>query len=63
MSSRKEGELKDFLIAVRKKIGPGITNAPVWVMQKAGKRIWNARAKRHWRDTDFGKQFRKLKEN
>ena len=61
MSSRKEAALKEFLIATRKKIGPGITNAPVWVMQKAGKRIWNARAQRHWRDTHFGAKYRSLK--
>ena len=62
MGSKKEDGLKQFLIATRKKIAPGITNAPVWAMQKAGKRIWNARAKRNWRDTDLGKRYRKTQE-
>ena len=54
---RKDSELKDFLIARRKKIGTGTTNAPVWVMQKAGKRIYSRKAKKHWRETDFGADF------
>ncbi|VVB99388.1 Uncharacterised protein [uncultured archaeon] len=57
---RKDAELKDFLIAQRKKIGSGASNAPVWVMQKAGKRIYNKRAKKHWRETNFGAKFDKL---
>ncbi|MFA4907758.1 MAG: hypothetical protein WC602_05800 [archaeon] len=57
MSSRKEPEFKEFLIATRKKIGPGMTNAPVWVLQKAGKRIWNKKQKRHWRKAELGKMF------
>lgn len=61
MSRNKDKELKDFLIATRKKIGPSITNAPFWVIQKAGRRIWNRRQKRHWRDTDLGKKFKKIK--
>ena len=61
MSSRKEEELKDFLIATRKKVAPGVTNAPVWAMQKKGDRIWNARAHRHWRDTSLGNLYRKRK--
>ncbi len=56
---RKDSELKDFLIAHRKKIGTGTTNAPVWVMQKAGRRIYNKRAKKHWRETDMGGVFTK----
>jgi len=59
VAKNKSEELKDFLIAKRKKIGPGLTNAPVWVMQKAGKRIWNPKQKRHWKETDFGDEFRK----
>ena len=59
VAKNKTEEFKDFLIAKRKKIGPGLTNAPVWVMQKAGKRIWNKSAKRHWRRTEFGLKFRK----
>ena len=56
---RKSQEEKEFLIATRKKIGPGSTNAPVWILRKAGKRIWNKKGKRHWRQTDFGLLFRK----
>lgn len=61
MSSKKEKEFKEFLISTRKRIGPGLTNAPVWVLQKAGKRIWNPRQKRHWSDADLGKMFRSIK--
>ena len=63
MSSRKEQELKQFLISERKKIGPGLTNAPVWVLQKAGKRIWNPKAHRHWKEVGLGDEFRKRKKN
>jgi len=59
MSRNKEQELKDFLISSRKKIGPGLTNAPVWVQQKAGKRIWNTKQNRHWRRTSLGDLFAK----
>ncbi len=63
MSRNKEAEEKEFLISCRKKIGPGLTNAPVWILQKAGKRIWNKKQNRHWRRTKLGKLFkRKLKE-
>lgn len=58
MSSRKEKEFKEFLIATRKKIGPGMTNAPVWVLRKAGKRIWNKKQKRQWRKVGMGKMFK-----
>ena len=59
MARNKEKALKDFLISVRKRVSPGVTSAPVWVLQKAGKRIWNKSAKRHWRRTEFGLKFRK----
>ncbi|MFH1225039.1 MAG: hypothetical protein V1676_04510 [Candidatus Diapherotrites archaeon] len=55
----KTQELKEFLIAARKKIGPGMTNAPVWAMRKAGKRLWNKKQKRHWRSTKLGLLFKK----
>ncbi|GEM_PF-1493599 len=54
---RKDSELKEFLIATRKRIGTGMTNAPVWVMQKKGDRIYNKVAKKHWRETDMGADF------
>jgi len=59
MSSKKEKEFKEFIISVRKKIKPGLTIAPVWVMQKAGKRMWNKKQKRHWKEADIGKLFKK----
>jgi len=61
MARNKDSELKEFLISSRKKIRPGLTNAPVWVLQKAGKRIWNPKSKRTWKDVDLGKLFRKKK--
>ncbi len=57
MARNKEQDKKDFFIAKRKSVGAGVTNAPVWVLQKAGKRIWNKKQKRHWRDTNLGKEF------
>ena len=63
MARNKEKALKDFLISVRKRVSPGVTSAPVWVLQKAGKRIWNKSAKRHWRKTEFGLKFRKRQKN
>lgn len=60
--ARDKGE-KEFFIAIRKKVGSGVTNAPVWAMQKKGARIWNKKQKKHWRQTDFGNDYRnKLKE-
>lgn len=56
---RKTKEEKEFLIAQRKKVGPGMTAAPVWIMQKKGKRIYNTHARRHWRETTFGSLYRK----
>ena len=55
----KTQEKKEFLISARKKIGPGVTNAPVWILQKAGKRIWNKKGHRHWRSTELGNLFKK----
>ncbi len=65
MARYKEKEKKDFLISARKKIGPGLTNAPVWIVQKKGERIWNTKQKRHWKNVDLGKLYikRKGKEN
>lgn len=57
MAKHKSGEKKEFLIAVRKRTGASITNAPVWIMQKAKKRIYNTKGNRHWRRTNFGTQF------
>ncbi|PIU21452.1 MAG: hypothetical protein COT15_02395 [Candidatus Diapherotrites archaeon CG08_land_8_20_14_0_20_34_12] len=57
MAARKDKEFKDFLVSKRKSIKPGISSAPVWVFQKANKRIWNPVQKRHWKDVDFGKKF------
>ncbi|MBI5554141.1 MAG: hypothetical protein HY917_05385 [Candidatus Diapherotrites archaeon] len=59
MSKNRSQEKKEFLIAARKRIAPGITSAPLWAQQKAGKRIYNVRGKRHWRQTDLGMLFKK----
>jgi len=59
MARNKDESFKEFIISARKKIGPGLTNAPVWILQKAGKRIWNKKAKRHWRRADIGKLYKK----
>lgn len=61
MARNKDEEFKGFLIASRKKVRPGMTNAPVWVLQKAGKRIWNPKSKRTWKDVDLGDAYRKRK--
>jgi hypothetical protein len=59
MAKHKEKEFKEFQISERKKIGSGLTNAPVWVMQKAGKRIWNARQKRTLKKIDIKERYEK----
>ncbi len=59
MAKNKDEDFKGFLISSRKKIGPGLTNAPVWVLQKAGKRIWNPKSKRSWKEASLGKEFRR----
>lgn len=61
MSSNKDQEFKDFQISERKKIGSGLTSAPVWLMQKAGKRLWNARQKRTWKNIEMKDKFEKAK--
>lgn len=60
MARTKTREKKEFLIAQRDKVGPGYLNTPVWIIQKAGKRIWNRKQKRNWRQTEFGAEFKKL---
>jgi len=60
MARNKDRKLKEFLISQRSKVGPGYMNTPVWIIQKAGKRIWNRRQKRNWRETKFGSQYRAL---
>jgi hypothetical protein len=61
MGRNKEEKFKDFIISERKKIGSGLTNAPVWTMQKAEKRMWNSRQKRTWKNIDLGKRYEKQK--
>lgn len=57
MSRNKDKEFKDFQISERKKIGSGVTSAPVWLMQKAGERLWNSRQKRTWKNIALGDRF------
>ncbi|MBU1120257.1 hypothetical protein KJ660_00080 [Candidatus Micrarchaeota archaeon] len=59
MARVKEEEKKEFFISQRKKIGRGITNAPVWIIQKKGERIWNKKQKRNWKQIDLGKMYKK----
>ena len=59
MAKNKEKGLKDFLIAERKKIGAGLGSAPVWVLQKAGRRIFSPKSRRNWSETKMGKSYRK----
>lgn len=61
MSSNKEKEFKDFQVSERKKIGSGLTSAPVWLMQKAGKRLWNSRQKRTWTNIGMGARYKEHK--
>ncbi len=61
MSKNKDQDFKDFQISERKKIGSGLTSAPVWLMQKAGKRLWNAKQKRTWKNLEIRDKFEKHK--
>ena len=63
MSSNKDSKFKEFLTTQRKTIGSGLGSAPVWILQKANKRIWSPIQKRQWKLCDFGKKFRKRKED
>lgn len=57
MARHKDEDFKDFMISERKKTGSGLTNAPVWIMQKAGKRIWNTKQKRTWKNIDMKMKY------
>jgi len=57
MARHKDKDFKDFMISERKKTGSGLTNAPVWIMQKAGKRIWNTKQKRTWKNIDMKMKY------
>ncbi|MDP2665954.1 MAG: hypothetical protein Q8P05_00410 [Candidatus Diapherotrites archaeon] len=59
MSSHKDREMKKHIIVTRQRITSGLTNAPVFAMQKKRARIYNTKAKRHWRSIDLGKMFKK----
>lgn len=61
MSRNKSGAFKNYLIKKRKKVKPGLTGSPVWVMQKTGERFWNNRQKRNWRRTEFGLEYKENK--
>jgi len=58
MAGNKRKELKDFLIAARKKVGQSITKAPFWAVRKKGKRIFEKKHKRHWKNTELGAEFK-----
>lgn len=61
MSSRKDEDLKEFLITARKKTHASVSSAPFWAMQKTNERIWNPKQKRHWKEVEFGKAYRHKK--
>ncbi len=58
MGRKKSLETKLSLIAERKKIGESFFNAPLWLWQKAKKRIFTKK-RRAWRETKIGKKIRK----
>ena len=58
MASNKSEAKKTYLRTVRKKTPKGIFAAPVWVMQKTGKRMYNEKAKRTWKRTNFGADYK-----
>ena len=60
MARNKKKEFKDFLIAARKKVGQSITKAPFWAVRKKGKRIFEKKQKRHWKNTELGQEFKKV---
>lgn len=57
MSSRKDKELKDFLISTRKHKSPRLSEAPVWVIQRSGKRYFNQHQQRNWRETHLALEY------
>lgn len=59
MAGNKKKELKEFLIAARKKVGQSITKAPFWAVRKKGKRIFEKKQKRHWKNTELGIEFKR----
>jgi len=61
MARNKEKELKDFLIAARKKVGQSITKAPFWAVRKKGRRILERKQKRQWRNSELGIEFKRAK--
>ena len=62
MSSNKNKKFKDFVVSTRKSLRSSISAAPVWAMQKAGKRLWNSKQKRHWKNIGMKKKFNKQSE-
>ncbi len=58
MGTHKDHEFKKFIISTRRSITPGLTNAPVFAMQKKRKRIYNTKGKRHWRSISLGEMFK-----
>jgi ribosomal protein L39E len=61
MSTRKEKEFKDFLVKARKKRSQQLSEAPVWVIQRAGKRYFNRHQQRNWRETHLARDYHNKK--
>jgi len=59
MTSQKSGQFKKFMISFRKSTGAGLTNAPIWVIQKSGKRMYNRKQRRTWKDVGMMELFKK----
>ena len=57
MGSQKSQEEKDFLITIRKKHSDRLSPTPVWVIQKAGRRFYNQKQQRNWRETKLMLEF------
>ncbi|MBU0636422.1 hypothetical protein KKE06_05335 [Candidatus Micrarchaeota archaeon] len=57
MAKRKDQELKDFLISARKRKSPKLTDAPIWAIQRAGKRMFNQTRQRNWRETHLARPY------
>lgn len=58
ISTNRTNEKKSYLRTARKKTPKGIFAAPVWVMQKTGKRLYNDKSKRSWKNAGFGKDYK-----
>jgi large subunit ribosomal protein L39e len=59
MSSRKDGEFKEALISLSKKV----RSIPVWVIAKTNRKVRTNPHRRNWRSAERGKQARRNMNN